>query len=51
MIGVDNQGTIALAKNPVHQQRSKHIDVTYHFLRNAVSDAVVKLSCVPAMKM
>ena len=27
MIGVDNQGTIALAKNRVHQQRSKYIDV------------------------
>ena len=26
-IGVDNQGTMALAKNPINQQRSKHIDV------------------------
>ena len=43
MIGVDNQGTIALAKNPVHQQRSKHIDVRYHFRRDVVSDGVVKL--------
>ena len=48
MIGVDNQGTIALAKNPVHQQRSKHIDVRYHFLRDVVSDGVVKLSYVPS---
>ena len=44
-IGVDNQGTIALilAKNPVHQQRSKHLDQRYHFLTDAVSEGVVKL--------
>ena len=28
----DNNGTIALAHNPVHKQRSKHI--RYHFLRD-----------------
>ena len=47
MIGVDNQGTIQLAKNLVHQQRSKHIDVRYHFLRDAVSDGIVMLYYVP----
>jgi len=31
----DNQGTIALSKNPVNQRRSKHIDVRYHFVRSA----------------
>ena len=30
---VDNQGAIALAKNPVQHQRSKHIDIRYHFAR------------------
>ena len=29
----DNQGAIALSKNPVNRQRSKHIDVRYHFIR------------------
>ena len=28
----DNQGTIDLSKNPVNQQRSKHIDVRYRFI-------------------
>ena len=46
--GVDNQGTISLANNPVHQQRSKHIDVRYHFLRDVVSEGVVKLYYVPS---
>jgi hypothetical protein len=47
-IGVDNQGAIALAKNPVHQQRSKHIDVRYHFLRNSVLDGTMELYYVPS---
>ncbi len=46
-VGVDNQGSIALAKNPVHHQRSKHIDVRYHFIRDVVSDGVVKLYYMP----
>ena len=29
---VDNQPTIALAKNPVLHDRSKHIDIKFHFL-------------------
>ena len=33
---VDNQPTIALAKNPVLHDRSKHIDVKFHFLRDCV---------------
>ena len=47
-IGVDNKGTVALAKNPIHQQRSKHIDVRYHFLRDAVTSGIVDLSYVPS---
>ena len=33
---VDNQPAIALAKNPVLHDRSKHIDVKFHFLRDCV---------------
>ena len=33
---VDNQPTIALMKNPVLNDRSKHIDVKFHFLRDYV---------------
>ena len=29
---VDNQPAIALAKNPVLHDRSKHIDIKFHFL-------------------
>jgi len=32
----DNQGSIALTKNPEHQSRTKHIDTQYHFVREQV---------------
>ena len=44
----DNQGAIALAKNPVHHQRSKHIDIRYHFIRFDVEEGIVILEYVPS---
>ena len=32
----DSQGVVALSKNPVHHNASKHIDVPYHFIRDCV---------------
>ena len=39
LLYVDNQGALALAKNPVHHQRSKHIDIKYHFIRSEMNRA------------
>ena len=47
LIHVDNQGTINLAKNPVNHQRSKHIDIKYHFIRSEIQSGTVKLEYVP----
>jgi len=33
IIRVDNKSAIELAKNPVNHERSKHIDVRFHFIR------------------
>ena len=44
---VDNQGAIALANNPVHHKRSKHIDVKYHYVRLEIQNGVVSLIYVP----
>ena len=46
----DNQGAIALAKNPVHHQRSKHIDIRYHFIGFDVEEGIVNLEYVPSSK-
>lgn len=44
---VDNQGALELAKNPVHHQRSKHIDVKYHYIRSQIQNSSVILHYVP----
>jgi hypothetical protein len=35
---VDNQSAIALSKNPIFHERSKHIDVRYHYIRECVDE-------------
>ena len=44
----DNNGCIALSKNPVHHERSKHIAMRHHFLREKVEDHSVKLDFIPS---
>lgn len=39
----DNTSTIKLSVNQMFHNRSKHMDVRYHFLRNLVNDGVVRL--------
>lgn len=48
LMHVDNQGALALAKNPVQHQRSKHIDIRYHFVRLDVQKGLVQLTYVPS---
>lgn len=43
----DNQGTIALAKNPVNRQRCKYADMKYHFVRSTVNDGKITLEYCP----
>jgi hypothetical protein len=42
-LNTDNQGTLALAKNPVSHARSKHIDIRHHFIRDTIADKSVWL--------
>ena len=34
----DNQGTMELTKNPKFHNRTKHIDVSYHYVREQVDN-------------
>ncbi|CAL4105924.1 unnamed protein product, partial [Meganyctiphanes norvegica] len=43
----DNLGAIALAKNPVHHQWKKHIDIKYHFICFAIEKGIVDLQYIP----
>ncbi|XP_074377259.1 secreted RxLR effector protein 161-like [Apium graveolens] len=46
IIYVDNMSAIDLAKNPVFQGRSKHIDIRYHFIRECVERGEIKVKYV-----
>jgi len=43
----DNKSAIALAENPMHYGRTKHIELRYHFIREKVSEGLIKLAFVP----
>eukprot|EP00253_Pinus_taeda_P022701 PITA_22701 len=43
VIYCDNQSRIKLTKNPVFHDRSNHIEIKYHFIRDYVQKGVVKL--------
>ena len=47
----DNQGAIALAKNPVSHSRAKHIDLRYHFIRDAIEDGIIAVEYIPTAEM
>jgi hypothetical protein len=42
----DNQSTIHLAKNSMFHKRTKHIDVRYHWIRDAIEDKMFELDKV-----
>ncbi|KAL1582041.1 hypothetical protein WHR41_09299 [Cladosporium halotolerans] len=47
----DNQGAMALAKNPEFHTRTKHIDIQYHFVRQEVGRKRVQLEFVGSEDM
>lgn len=47
----DNQGTIRLVKNPENRQRSKHMDIKYHFIRSSVLQGNIVLVYCPTENM
>jgi hypothetical protein len=48
----DNQGAIALVRNPEFHQRTKHIDVRHHFIRELVNDeGVINPQYCPTSEM
>jgi 2-polyprenyl-6-methoxyphenol hydroxylase-like FAD-dependent oxidoreductase len=43
---IDNQAAISLCKNPVHHERSKHIDTRFHYIRECVEEGMIKVQHV-----
>jgi hypothetical protein len=46
-VHIDNMSARQPAENPVHHQRSKHIDIKYHWIRDMVAAGTVQLIDVP----
>jgi hypothetical protein len=47
----DNQGCIALAKNPTHHFHTKHIDIQHHFIREKLESGEIGLKYCPTQDM
>ena len=46
VVNCDNQSCIKLTKNLVFHDRSKHIDIRYHYIRDLVQRKTVKLQYI-----
>ena len=46
----DNQSTVALSKNGVKSERSKHVDIKWHFITQTVQSGVIQLEWIPTDK-
>ena len=46
MLG-DNQGAVALTENPHLHERSKHIDIVYHYIRDLVEKGKAFVEYIP----
>ena len=47
----DNQGSLALAHNPVFHARTKHIDIQHHYIRDEVEAKRIELTYMPTGEM
>jgi hypothetical protein len=48
---MDNQSAIAVAKNPEHHGRMKHLDLRFFWLRDAVTRDIIKPKYIPTADM
>lgn len=47
----DNRGAGLLAENHMFHQRTKHIDIRHHFIRDVLRDGDIKLEYMPTEEM
>ncbi|GJV77004.1 retrovirus-related pol polyprotein from transposon TNT 1-94 [Tanacetum coccineum] len=49
LVMCDNVSTIALANNPIHHARTKHIEIDCHFVRDKITQGHISPCFVPSM--
>ena len=47
----DNKSTICLSRNPEFHSRTKHIDIRFHFIRNAIDDHKIEIMHISTEEM
>ena len=47
----DNQGTIAISNSAIESEKSKHIDICYHWLRDQIKEKKLKMEYCPTSLM
>ena len=47
----NNQGAIALTQNPVAHSKNKHIDIRFHFIREAPEKGMIQIKYSPSEDM
>lgn len=46
LIHEDNQGCISIAKNPINNKLTKHIDTKYHYIRFEIQRGNIRIECI-----
>ena len=46
----DNTSAISIVANPVNHSKTKHIDITYHFIREHAENGTIELFYIPTEK-
>lgn len=46
LLKIDNQSAIALSKNSVYHERSKHINTRFHYIRDCVESGMIEIQHV-----
>lgn len=46
----DNQAAISIAHNPVHHDRTKHVEVDRHFIKEKIDNGTVCMTYLPTQQ-